>query len=72
MGAEYDEERPLLQAPGSPDPADGKEEDDKPITIRGLGGSLLCHPQRIGHRLLMLFFMCMLGFGKIVIVELYN
>ena len=30
----------------------------------GIGGSLCCHPQRLGHRGLALILMCVLGFGS--------
>ncbi|XP_040564003.1 lysosomal dipeptide transporter MFSD1 [Lepeophtheirus salmonis] len=37
---------------------------DEEIVIPGWGGSILCHPQKLPHKILALFFMCLLGFGS--------
>jgi len=37
---------------------------DVEVELDGCAGGFLCHPQRIGHRLLALMLMCLLGFGS--------
>lgn len=55
-----DEEKPLLGRAEDSEDAENRED----IQIEGIGGSVMCHPARRGHRLLMLLFMCLLGFGE--------
>ena len=47
-----------------PSDSDSDEENDEIVTIPGRGGSLCCHPQKFTQRMLVLFLMCLLGFGS--------
>jgi hypothetical protein len=48
---------------GAPAAAAAVTSDDE-LGLTGCAGSYFCHPKRGGHKILGVFFMCMLGFGS--------